>query len=486
MMRKTNPITAASLALAALLCLAGCQSAEKDVRVAGGDDIPNDVEPLGKEAATERADSADWNGFKALPRTSPGMYDTTRVPDSVPDTTGAGQAQPKRGAALAKRASGPLPAGDSAVVAQASIPPLDSLPLLKPIDTVVTRVLDTSTGALETVHAQVKDNVRTLDSTVFVPPDAANSGSTGGVLQVAGRITYADTSLWKTYLFRDADGDGFLAPRAGSLNLADLDLAAKGADGILVRTTQRVAAGADLDFNRRGDNRILSSLVTAVLGSDTVHTWSLLDADGDSAVLDFSKDTNLVDLVETQRFTGDPDRGFLMAQTRLVVWSRDSTRNYAVRHRSLRLGGEGGTFAVNARGARFDSTFRPGDDALWTNARTYPAGASVEARSRTYTVRLPAAPGAFAANQLVRVQAQARFRNLRYAAFAYSLRPETPVADGSLPAGGAVEASLVYQDGAATTFTGQAVAAGMEGEVKAVSGETLSMAFDRAGKPSRR
>ena len=500
MMRKTDPIAAcAFLAALAILCLSGCMSGKDDTRVAGGDDIPNDVEPLGKQSAEARSDSAEWNGFKSMPRTSPGMYDTTTVPDSVPDTTGAGKAQPKR-TALAKGSAGPLPAGDSALAAAAAqgnpqdtlpivklpVKPLDSLPLFKPVDTLVTRVVDTVKGTVEAVHAQVKDEVRTIDSTVFVPPDSTMPGSVGGVLQVAGRVTYADTALWKTYLFRDGDGDGFLAPRAGALNLADIELAVKGAGGLVVRTVQRVAAGADLDFNKRGDNSILSSLVTATLGADTVHTWKLLDADGDYAIIDFSKDTNLVDLVETVRFPSDPARVSLTIKVRLVVWSKDSTRNYAIGYRSLHLNRDGGTLAVTAKGPRADSTFRPGDDALLTEARTFPAGDSVESRTRIHTVRLPAAPGAFSGDLLVRTQAQARFRNRRYAAFDFSLRPEIPVADGRWPAGGAVDASLIYLDGAATSFSGQAVEAGMDGTLKAVSGETLSISFDRAGKPTRR
>src|SRR4051812_19812576 len=95
-----------------LLCgpvlLCACLFTKEPVKVAGGDDVPNSVEPLGKKTASAHDDSADWNGFRTMPKSSPGMYDTTHVPDSVPDTTGSGHPAPKRSAldnssALAKR-----------------------------------------------------------------------------------------------------------------------------------------------------------------------------------------------------------------------------------------------------------------------------------------------------------------------------------------------------------------------------------------------
>ena len=476
---------------ALVLSLAGCLQDEKPVRVAGGDDIPNDVEPLGKKSAAARDDSADWNGFKAMPRTSPGMYDTTSVPDSVPDTTGAGKAQPKRGSgagALAKRSDLPADPGNlqDTLASASKIPPLDSLPLLKPVDTLVTKVVDTVKGTVEAVHAQVKDNVRTIDSTVIVPADPAKPGSVAGVLQVAGRVTYADTSVWKTYLFRDADGDGLLAPITGSKNLVDLDLAVKAKDGLVTHTVQRLAAGADLDFNKRGDNKLLSSVVAVTLGSDTLDIFKILDADGDSVAIDFSKDTNLVDLVEEHSYPATSLLASVSVQTRLVVYSKDSTRNYAVRYRKLTLIKAGGVVAVNASGANADSSFRPGNDALWSETTNPPEGDSLVSIARVYTVRLPAAPGAFAGDLLVKAEARDRFRGRRYETFAFSLRPAVPVADGHWPAAGAVEASLVYRDGAKTSFTGEAVAAGMEGVVNDVSGASLSVFFDRSGKVTLR
>ncbi len=465
-----------SALLAALL--SGCFEARENTRVAGGDDIPNDVEPLGKKAARERGDSADWNGFKAMPRTSPGMYDTTTVIDSVPDTAGSGQAQPKAATARAKRGAG------------GAIPPLDDL--TPPLDTLITKVVDTATGALETVHTQVKDSILKVDSTVFVPADPAHPGAPQGVLQVSGKLVLADTSLWRAYRFRDADGDGFLAPHAGSPNLADLDVGVKGADGLVRRTVQRVAAGADLDFNGHGDNRILSSLVAVTSGADTLDVFRLLDADGDSIVLDFGKDTNLVDLIEEHRDPADPARVSVTVKARLVVFSKDSTRNYAIRYQRTVLNADGSVFAVTTRGGTVrDTSFRAGSDAVWTETLTRPAGGgptgdTLAARARAYTVRLAADPGAFQGNVLTRLAAEELYYNRPYDRFAFELVPESPIADGKWPAGGAVTASLSYRESAIFSFTGEAVAGGMEGTVTSSSGAVIPIFFDRNGAATRR
>lgn len=460
-----NPLARMLFLLAALI-LIGCLGGKDDGRVAGGDDIPNDVAPLGKESARARDDSADWNGFKSMPRTSPGMYDTTTIPDSIPDTTGAGQAQPK----TSSQGGGIPPLTDPA----------------KPTDTLVTKVVDTAKGVMETVHTTVKDSTVRIDSTVFVPVDSSNPGAPRGVMQVTGKITYADTGLWKAYSFRDADGDGFLAPRPGSRNLADQDVSEKLSTGIVRRTVQRVAAGADLDFNLRGDNRLMASSTVSVLGPDTLDIIRLLDADGDSIVLDLNRDTNLVDLVEEHRYPGDALLISKSLKVRLVVFSRDSAKNYAVRFEQRTVLKDGGTVSIVAMGSAADSSFRAGSEAFWTEVSSRPASDSLDTRQRAYRVMLSPTPGAFEGNLLVGLTVEEKFRNASYDRFTFDFRPEKPVADRLWPATGAVESSLAYRAGATLTFEGQAIAGGMEGEIEWSTGATLSIFFDRNGTATRR
>jgi hypothetical protein len=472
------------LMLLAAAALLGCFETEEPTRVAGGDDIPNDVEPLGKKAARERDDSTDWNGYQSMPRTSPGMYDTITVPDTVPDTSGSGQAQPApRGQGMAKQGAASALSGGADRWSAAALPPLD--PLL-PLDTLVTRVVDTAKGAVETVHIVVKDSILRVDSTVFVPVDPAKPGSPQGILRVSGKITYADTARWRAYRCFDADGDGFLTPRAGSANLADLIVEVKDAAGVVTRTVQRIAAGADLDFNGRADNRLLQNVVLATLGSDTLDLFKLSDADGDSSILDFTKDTNLVDLIEEHRYPGSIGPASMTQQARLVVFSGDSTRNYAIRFQRRTAYRDGSALEVTTRGGAADSSFRAGGEAVWTETLTPSAGDSVASHARAFTVRLAAAPGAFAGNTLAAIAVTEVYRGTPEASFTFGFRSESPVAHGRWPAAGAVEAELRHRQGSATAFAGQAVSAGMEGVITTSAGDTIGIFFDRNGKATRR
>lgn len=478
--------SAAALALLCLSLLGGCLE-DKHTRVAGGDDVPNDVEPLGKRAAEARDDSADWNGFKSMPRSAPGLYDTATVPDTMPDTAGAGHAQPKH--AAAQPGSGAVSGGDAsaarsgaALSKRADLLPIDSLPLGEPADTLATGVVDSAAGTVAVVHAQVKDSVRRVDSALLVPSDPARPGSTGSVLQVSGRVTYADSGIWETYLFRDADGDGSLAPRPGSANLADLELASKGENGLVSRLSQRLAAGPDLDFNGRADDRLLASLMTVTSGGDTVRSVRLLDADGDSAVIDFAKDSNLVDLIEIDRNQDDTGAAAVSISARLVVFSRDSARNYAVRYRRTEAGKDGGRLELEALGPRPDSSFRAGDDASWKIARIFPPASGLDTAWRAFAVRLSPRPGDFGSDRLLRVEAASHHRDQAYAYFEFAWSPGKPVPDGAWPADGEVSASLRYRNGTRTVFSGEADAGGMRGTVTDSTGTLYPVSFDRQGR----
>jgi hypothetical protein len=104
-------------------------------------------------------------------------------------------------------------------------------------------------------------------------------------------------------------------------------------------------------------------------------------------------------------------------------------------------------------------------------------------RSRAFAVRLGERPGDFAAARLLRLQDSAHYRARAYEAFAFSLTPDDPVAAGGWPAGGEVSAVLIYRDGTRTLFAGTADQAGMRGRVTDSSGASLSISFDRQGRP---
>ena len=458
------------LCLLAAALLLGCFEREKPVKVAGGDDFPNGIEPLGKKSAQVHGDSTDWNGFDSVPHSGPGLYDTVNVPDTVPDTSkaGKGSPSPKRAAS----ASGSLP--DTGLVGGVTgkIPPLDTL---------VTRVLDTAKGIVEAVHTQAKDSGKIqVDSTVFVPADPAKPGALGGVNQVARRITYPDSSRFDLLRFADADGDGFLSPRAGSANLALVEVTVALPGGILAKQTRRIAAGADLDFNARADNKLLSSQFLRTVGLDTLDLIKFLDADGDSVLIDFSKDTNLVDMIEEHGFPAGGLISSVTRRVRIVVDSKDSTRNYPILFAERRIFRDGSILDVSAKGLGADSAFRAGAEARWTETRFHAITDTVARSVRAYQVRLADAPGAFHGNVLLGFTVEEVYRKSP-GSFYFDFRCEAPVADGRWVGNGGVIAWLILDDGARVVFNGDAIPAGMKGQVTDRDGKSTAITFDLSG-----
>lgn len=486
------------LALISGAALIGCfETDRKPARVAGGDDYPNGVDPLGKKTAQARADSADWNGFDSIPKSGPGLYDTVSVPDTVPDTSksGSGGPAPKRSAAPARHAQAdtlplggsPLPGGTPVDTGLVKGNPLDTaaktsggLPAKGDLlDTLVTRVIDTAKGTVEAVRTQVSDSgTRRVDSTVFVPADPKKPGAAAGVNAVTRRLVSADSSRVDLWKFADADGDGLLTARAGSKNLASVELTTTLPGGVLLKKTQVLAAGADLSFNRRGDNRLLASTTLRIVGGDTLDIIRILDADGDSVVLDFGKDSNLVDLIEVRRFA----TGALESVTRQVrlVASKDSTKNFPVKFSERKVFRDGSVLDVAARGLGPDSAFRAGAEAHWTEIRWPVPADSVERGKRAWKLRLGPVPGAYAANVLLGFSVEEAYRRGRRD-FAFDFRCETPVADGRWVKEGEVLAWLTLESGARVVFNGSAEADGFTGQVSDAEGKSSSIRYDLSG-----
>lgn len=457
-------------AMAALLI--GCFQEDKPIRTAGGDDYPNGIEALGKKSARILNDSADWNGFDTIPKSGPGLYDTVEVPDDVPDTAGAGSAPaPEKSSAYSK-----LTAASKSAAAGGSLS--SGLPL--PLDTLTTRILDTATGAIEAVRTQVNDSGIRVDSTVFIPADSTRPGSPAGVAQVARSLLSPDSARLDAWLFADADGDGILTPRPGSANLARVEISTTLASGAKVKTIQVMAAGEDLDFNARGDNRILSSRYLSLQGADTLLSVVFLDADGDSAVLDMSKDTNLVDMIQVFRGSSGGTVSSRTTQVRLVAGSRNSSGNYPIRFSERRIFGDGGVLDIAARGLGADSSFLPGTEASWEETLFPPAADSVARASVRYKVRLPAKAGDFGSNFLIGLAAEEDYRK-EFERFSLDFRGESPIPVGRWFDVGDVVAWISFPGGSRIVFTGVLGNAELKGTVAKADSSSSPVTFDRAG-----
>ncbi len=453
-MKKLLRVVLALTALGSLACAP--ERRPTDIQTAGGDDYPNAIEVLGKRSASAYNYHENWNSaFHEMPDSVPGAYDTVQVPES---------AQPQK--------SEPLP--KFATLSQVDVLPILSLDsILQPdslLDSVKT-VVDSTDGKTTVVRTRDTDKIAIEDSVVSLPPKIAaplpgdSVGiSTPRIVEVAGSFTYKEDGRIERFRFSDGDGDGVLTAEPGSDNVAAIELSTAWPSGEKKVRLLRIAAGDDLDFNRQEGNLLLSSRFVKLQNLDTVEVWELLDAEGKGSILDYSLDSNIVDWVG--RVTGaGVDTEILEIQTRIrwVVFP-DAGRNYVVYFREENILRDGGRIALEIRGERSDSTFRPGERASITRLTEKPEGDTATTSIR-WSVDVDANPASYANNRLVSFQVKQRYRRGDWESFEFFHIPDVPVPAGSSEVQGFTEATLVPPSQAAYSFSGLRSATGWKGTV---------------------
>ncbi len=447
-------------------------------KVAGGDDYPNGLQALGKRMAKAVGDSADWNGFDSIPANGPGLNDKTEFPDSIPATLIAGVMQGSRSnPPLAKESGSDMEAAAKASGMNQGLH-RDTVGF---IDT-TSRTVDTIGDFVRVVLFSSTDTLQQSDTTEFIPADPAIPGSLPGLSRVVGRLLYSDAVRFATFRFLDADGDGYLSPRAGATNLADLESTQGLAGGVVERSVKRIAAGKDLDFNGWGDNHLVANLFVRTRGQDTLDAYRFTDADGDSALMDFSRDTNLVDMMASRRMPAGGPLASVSRTIRIVSNSKDSAKNYPIRYSERRLLRDGSIVDVSIRSPAQDSSFRPGDDVVWTESTAHAAGDSVKLGTVSWKVRLAGSPRAYAGNTLIGFTFEEK-RAAGISDFKCEFSGDAPIADGRWISSGDVTSSIVTAKGGILTFTGRADAAGFTGTVTGGGVPARTISFDRAGNP---
>ncbi len=438
--------------LSALLALWACGGGD---RVAGGDDFPNSVSTLGRVAAEERADSTEWNAWKEAPATPPGVYDSTHVPDSVPEENGE---EPM----LRWAAEGIFLQLDSFV------PGLDIAGALRVVDTIAP---DPENGARRTVRVQ--------SAALFTARDTTWSSLVNGVRvvrKVSGRLDLTNGG-YRVFAFEDDDGDGVLAPRAGQANVARVRLSAADSSGRVEETLMRVSAGPNLDFNARGDNSLLHMQVVVRVGVDTLLARVLRPADGGLVIYDPLRDSNRVEVEEVKRLAD----GSLEELLYESVVFKDSTRNYPVRFRRIRTAASG-KIVTTLLGRDSLAVFGPGDTGrVHTVFESTDLADSLQRAETVYRVKLADTAGRFADNLLLRVERHRMFRFGGRAETRYALVLSSPVPDGQAPRTGVIEMRIDFRPAGWIEFSGEATPLGYVGGWTNHQGRTGSASFDSLG-----
>ena len=444
-------------ALVAVLLAAtflACIQEKGNQQVAGGDDYPNTVDALGKKTAKALGDSADWNGFDSIPKGGPGLYDEAVFPNPDLETTQSDWPSPPPAMGhLAKKAA--------------------------PVDTI--RTVDTIfTGEVRTVIHSISDSLREVDTTLMIPADPAIPGSLPGFSLVVHHRIYSNSERFESFRFVDADGDGYITPRSGSVNIVEREFTEGFAGGVIERSVQQVAAGGDLDFNGMEDNRLVANLFIRTLGQDTLDAYRFADPEGDSALIDNTREINLVDLFETHRLPVGNTLAKVERKVRIAANSRDSSKSRPVRYSERRFLRDGSTVDVSVKGPSADSAFQPGEDVIWTESTARPTSDSVESSSVAWTVRLAPSPGAHTANTLLAFTAEEKVRGGK-SDFRFEFVGESPTADGRWISKGEVVSSLASAKGVRTDFTGRSDSTGFSGTVTWEGYPSHPVSFDRSG-----
>ncbi|MCD6023877.1 MAG: hypothetical protein K0Q91_793 [Fibrobacteria bacterium] len=401
----------------ALLAFTGC------FRDDGGDDIPNSVEPLGKHAANERADSSEWNAYEDAPSGASGMYDTARVPEDPPSQTA-----PKRGALQA------FPSLDIALGTE-----------IAGAVRVVLSDTGSAPGVTRAVRTQSLGSFSSTDTTWY-----KIDGNGLRLVRVSGKVSYGGDTRYT--VFEDGDGDGYLSP-AGAGSVVVVRHVTVFASGRRDEHAVRMGAGPDGDFNKAGDNSLHSLGKLSMHALDTLLSLVVRDADGDGVLYNPLRDSNKIGV--ESKVAGDAGRTDLFYHANVFT---DSTRNYAYRYRKV-FTGPRGVEETTALGRDSLPDFVPGDSG-WVRVRFTSTVASDTLASSwsRYAVRLSSQPGNAAGHRLIQVDREKTFRAGVVSGLRFSLRPGTSVPAGSFARTGSLFARIDLRAGGWAQLEGEAAA----------------------------
>lgn len=432
-----------------LALFVACSTATGPQAGGGGNDFPNAA--LGKKVADNLAGYQNWEQALGAPAAVPGPGAGSCVPLPQVPLTGLG-----------KRTAGG-------------------------VDSLTWDMSDTATlGVYRLYHVRFDDTATTRDTAVFAWDDFARDtiDDNERIVSLNGLSVATGTDRYSRFQYSDADGDGIIGETQGRFNAARVVWTVGWGRTYVAITDMTVDAGADNDFNRDDDNRILASSVVSLSGSDTLMRYTFSDADGDSVISGKDTDSCLVDM---ELITNSLGLGAVSARSwsraRFWVFPNDSTQNYPVLWRTVEQLRSGRTTELTVYGPRADSTFYPGDTAVvLLVVRPEPGNVVIVDTTRMAVVLGPVARDstddalAGVYSHIVRPDGTGE----KDVQFSFTCSPA--ILDGEEPLAGSISMRIENDDSSVEHLEGAYNADGISAAYTAPNGDGYDVLWDRSGE----
>ncbi|MCB9496318.1 MAG: hypothetical protein H6686_05465 [Fibrobacteria bacterium] len=423
-MKATPRILLLALGLSLAPWLASCGSSSGE-RTAGGEDFPNSLEALGAALVESLDSSRSWN---ALENASPGTISGTNS-----DIASAAPAAARRVLLECRPESTTTLSGDWAVIFSVECPEeggrkYDSL-VIRPADSLVRILVKDSTGPL-------------------------------GLVGVRETYRPADTTL-----------TGF--PLLGS-RLPIRILRKERLGGLVTTTNLVIDGGPDSSYAAGADNGLWSgSRMVVRENGDTLDRWSVLPwPDTSGPIYTHPTDSGLVTLDRRQVL----GTGGIRTESSVIQAFREESRNYPRRFRS-RLERDGDAWVEQAVfGSRQDSTFFPGDTAIFRKVRVLSRDTLLE----TVLVRTSLDPVDRQGDRLVRLTSH-RLHGADGRQVFLDAQPDHPLEPDAPFTDGTIELRVIRASGDTLRFQGRMTGGTSQGTWKSSDGSG-HVVFDNRGK----
>ncbi len=397
-----------NVCFAVLLLTEGCNVGP--VEQAGGDDFPNMIAEAGKRI-TESLDQKWVNPAEA-----------SSVPVNTIDVAGVSFGVIER--ALGKKAASQEKGGCS-----------DSVWLS----------IDLSSRRISVYSRKCNDTLIKNDTLVIT----VNEKDTAIVYLAGSQIQTIEPYSALMFNCKDIDGDSFIYKAGAQQQKTRIFLARSYPGGRVETIDIGYDGGADGNLFTGDDNMMMFVSAAVLFGNDTISFVGIDDADGDGYIRKTKEDNDsgIVDII-VRRGKDDNDLFTISSTTicRMVIFSHDSTKNYAIRY-GIEKRFQTRIVGWNIETIHGDSTFYPGDTVNIFRCTKPLYGDSLESDTLVVRALLGNLPADSADDAIIGIYLHSSFREGDEREFILDYSAGTPVGARTRPRNGILFAKMVNRSG---------------------------------------